>query len=148
MMPYQPVFTICLILAGFNSHPSWVASTNTDSSSIARISRTCPKDHQKWTPSGTAVITATDRFTSSSTLGKCKKKCKDTNGCVAVKYNSNTNHCAILRGPIAYGKVGMADNVKSGEAVLHVLNCIGKFVDVLPELSSLCNGYFIICLFR
>ncbi|KAF6769380.1 hypothetical protein AHF37_12676, partial [Paragonimus kellicotti] len=124
-------FIVCLILAGFNSHPTCVASTNTDSVSIAQVSRTCPEDQQKWTPSGTTAITAADRPISSNSLDECKKWCKDKNGCVAVKYNQHAGRCAILREPIEYGDVGIADNEKIDETVLHVLNCKGKYVDVL-----------------
>ncbi|KAF7255867.1 hypothetical protein EG68_06820 [Paragonimus skrjabini miyazakii] len=148
MMPYQQVFTVCLILAGFNSHLTWVASTNADSSSIAQVSRVCPEDQQKWTPSGLAAITATDQATTSNTLQECKETCKDTNGCVAVKYSQHTKKCAILWKPNEYVNVEIADNVKIDEAVLHVLNCEGKFVDMLLGLSSLSNGYFTVCLFR
>ncbi|KAF5395287.1 hypothetical protein PHET_12454 [Paragonimus heterotremus] len=91
MMRYQPVFTICLILTGFNSHPTRDASTNTDLSSIVQVSRICPEDQQKWTPSGTAAITATDQLSNTGTLGECKQTCKDMNGCVAVKYNQHVS---------------------------------------------------------
>ncbi|KAF7241696.1 hypothetical protein EG68_10890, partial [Paragonimus skrjabini miyazakii] len=123
----------------FNSYPKCVASTNTDSSSIVQVSRACPKDQQKWAQSGTVAITAADECIGSNTLNECKKKCKDTNDCVAVKYNPNVSSsvcqtgsgiepkqaekCAILWEPIAYGSVRIADNEKIGEAVLHVPNC-------------------------
>ncbi|KAF5400350.1 hypothetical protein PHET_06016 [Paragonimus heterotremus] len=87
MICYQPTFTVCLILVGFNSHLTSVVSETVGPSSVAQVSRACPEDHLKWTASGTSDFTATDKPIRSVSLGVCKKACKRTNGCVAVKYN-------------------------------------------------------------
>ncbi|KAF7260031.1 hypothetical protein EG68_02552 [Paragonimus skrjabini miyazakii] len=147
MMPHQLALIVYLILATFNSHPTCIASTNADSSSIAQISRAYPEGQQKWVQSSTVAITADDERVGSNSLDKCKEECKNTDGCVAVKYHQNANECVILRKPIKYGNLKIVNNGKTEEAVLHVRNCRGKFVYVLHELSSLSNGYFTICLF-
>ncbi|KAF7252947.1 hypothetical protein EG68_08658 [Paragonimus skrjabini miyazakii] len=131
MMRCQRVLAICLILVSFDSHPTRVASNNIGPSSGVQVIRACPEDRQNWTPSGNAVIIAVDHPLSSSSLDECKELCKNTKDCIAVKYDEHAGKCAILWKPNDYMNVGMADNVKIGEAVLHVLNC-----KVLADVSN------------
>ncbi|KAF6771931.1 hypothetical protein AHF37_09684 [Paragonimus kellicotti] len=101
MICYQPVFIVCSILVGFNSHLTCAVSETVGPSSVAQVSRACPEDQLKWTPSGTSDFTAADKPNQSGSLGTCKEECKRTNGCVAVRYNQrvSSTFCLTRNGP-------------------------------------------------
>ncbi|KAF5404861.1 hypothetical protein PHET_01758 [Paragonimus heterotremus] len=96
MSCYQPVFSVCLILVGFNSHLIFAVSETVDPSRVAQVSRACPEDQLKWTPSGISEFAAADEPTESSSLDVCKKMCKRTNSCVAIKYNQRVGSIFCL----------------------------------------------------
>ncbi|KAF7262330.1 hypothetical protein EG68_00455 [Paragonimus skrjabini miyazakii] len=138
MICYQPVFSVCLILVGFNSHLTCAVSETVGPFSVAQVSRVCPEDQLKWTPSETSDFAAADKLIESGSLDACKKRCKRRDGCVAVKYNQRKEKCLVILHQLTqYEDTRIADTQKNSETVHHVLVCKGKSDDVRQVLSSL-----------